>query len=579
MTWPPEPRSRREFLGGSARVGAYGLALPLLLDDLLKTTIPARPAPCAMPQGFPAGVPLGRKTFENWARDLRGENIWTVVPRTPDDVVAAANWAHAAGWKVRPIGYMHGWSPFSIVNGTKCDDRVLLIDTTKGLTSVSVTAGAEPSVRAGAGASLDAVATALGNAGLGFTNTPAPGDITVGGMLAVGAHGSSVPAVGEPAGTPGRFGSMSGRVLEVTVVAWDAAAGRYGLRTISTSTTEGAALQTALGRVMVVEAVLRAEPDVNLRCLSLLNVPAAELFGTSGRTFSSYLDEAGRVEVIWFPFTKKPWLKVWSVSPQKPASSRAVTAPYPYPFSDNIPTQISVLAEHIIEGNQRATPLFGTTMYAATTAGLAATASADIWGPARMTQLYIKPTTLRVAANGYAVLTNRSNVQRVLAEFYKLYQRMVGREAARGRYPIGGPIEIRVTGLDEAGVAGPGAPGPLLSPIRARPDRPDWNVAVWLDVLSFPGAPGSFAFYREFERKLARKYDGSWALMRPEWSKGWGYTSAGPHTSPQWLDGYPASTLRDGYSSGGDWDAAVAALQALDPHGVFTNAFSERVVA
>ena len=31
---------------------------------------------------------------------------------------------------------------------------------------------------------------------------------------------------------------------------------------------------------------------------------------------------AGRAEAIWFPFTDAPWLKVWSVSEQRPAGSR-----------------------------------------------------------------------------------------------------------------------------------------------------------------------------------------------------------------------------------------------------------------
>ena len=58
--------------------------------------------------------------------------------------------------------------------------------------------------------------------------------------------------------------------------------------------------------------------------------------GAGGRTVSSYLDRSGRLEIIWFPFTPTPWLKVWTISPLPPLGSIPVLSPYNYTFADGL---------------------------------------------------------------------------------------------------------------------------------------------------------------------------------------------------------------------------------------------------
>jgi cholesterol oxidase-like protein len=85
----------------------------------------------------------------------------------------------------------------------------------------------------------------------------------------------------------------------------------------------------------VIEVTLRAGRLRYLHCISRVDIPSQELFaapGTGGRTFASFVDHSGRAEAIWYPFTDRPWLKVWSISPRRPAGARAVHAPYNYPF-------------------------------------------------------------------------------------------------------------------------------------------------------------------------------------------------------------------------------------------------------
>ena len=69
-----------------------------------------------------------------------------------------------------------------------------------------------------------------------------------------------------------------------------------------------------------------------------------------------------------------------------------------------------------------AAPGLGAFQCTTTARGLATTFSTDLWGPSKNLLLYVKPTTLRYSTNGYAILTRRASIQRVVHEFSALYQ-------------------------------------------------------------------------------------------------------------------------------------------------------------
>jgi FAD/FMN-containing dehydrogenase len=256
-----------------------------------------------------------------------------------------------------------------------------------------------------------------------------------------------------------------------------------------------------------------------------------------------------------------------------------VTAPYNYPFSDNVPKEVSLLADQIISGDGALTPSFGRLEYAVTAAALAATLSHDLWGKSKRLLLYVRPTTLRVTANGYAVLTSRSNVQPVVADFTSFCERLVEAYRSLGRYPMNGPVEIRVTGIDDAAdVYLRRAESPVLSAARPRPDQPAWNVAVWLDILTFPGTPYANQFYNELEDWAFKHYSGSYAAIRPEWSKGWAYTDAAAWTDNEMLTATIPDLYRAGRHSQDNWDWALTTLNSYDPHHILSNAFLDRLL-
>jgi FAD/FMN-containing dehydrogenase len=571
--------TRRGFIAGSAAVassavlGGWSPAFRLS---------PAQAASCTAPPNLPPGVTVYLQAFKNWSGEIAIDQLWTCTPSSPATVVTLANWARANGWSLRPRGHAHNWSPLTVAGGASCNTPVLLVDTTTTLSAISVAAGPPASVTAGAGASMEAILGALEARSLGLTHNPAPGDLTIGGVLAIGGHGTAVPATGETLPAGHTYGSVSNLVLSLKAVVWDAASGSYVLRTFTRSDPQMGALLVHLGRAFITEVTLRAGVNSRLRCQSYMDIPATEMFGpngASGRTVDKYLRASGRMEAIWFPFTANPWLKVWTKTPSKPFFSRQVNGPYNYTFSDNLPASITDLLGQIQAGAPWLAPTLGSTQWTVVATGLTTTATWDIWGWAKNTTLYVRPTTLRVTANGYAILCKRADVQRVIYEFTQAYQSKIAAHRAQGRYPMNGPVEIRVTGLDKPGdVAVSGAHDPQLSATRPRPDRSDWDSAVWLDILTVPGTPYAEQFYREMEQWILANYSGTYASVRVEWSKGWGYSNTAAWADAGVIGTTVPASLTTGQAAGDGFHDARATLNALDPHRIYRSPLLDAVL-
>ncbi|OHV62282.1 cholesterol oxidase substrate-binding domain-containing protein [Pseudofrankia sp. BMG5.36] len=566
--------SRRAVIAG-AGLTAFGL---LQWTPAFRLT-PAEAATPA-PPGFPSSIPLYQQAFQNWSGEIKVDNLWTAAPATPADVVTMANWAHANGWRLRPRGARLNWSPLVVPAGAS---GVVLVDTTAHLTAITVHAGSPASVTVQPGATVDAVLAALEPAGYGLTATPAIGENTIGGVLAVGGRGTGIAAQGETLPAGHTFGSLSNLAVSLTAVVWDAGQNRYVLRTFQRGDAEAGALLVHLGRAFITEATLRVGPNRRLRCQSWFNVSADTLFAppasAGAQSFASYVNSSGRVVCIWFPFTANPWLRVWTVSPNKPLLSRQVTSPYNFPFNDIIPKEVSDLLAQIITGDVSQTPTLMQTQISLVGAGLISTASWDIWGWSKNLLSYVKSSTLRITTTCHAIHTRRADIQRVASEFYAFYKSKLAEYQARGQYPMNAPVEFRVTGLDNpADSQVPGARPALLSPLRARPDHPEWDAVVWVDVVSVPGTPYQNQFYRELETWLRSNYAGAYAAVRPEWSKRFAHTDAGPWTDPAVLAAAIPASYSAGAPAGADWNAARAILSALDPHRVFSNAFLDTLL-
>ena len=565
--------TRRALLGGA--VGALALsALPWTPLG----RIPAASAASTIPEppAFPAGITLYQQTFQNWSEEVTVEGLWTCAPASPDDVVTLANWAHAQGWRLRPLGGGYSWSPVVIDESTPTN--VVLVDTGQYLTAVTVNPGSPASVTAQPGITMDNLLAALKSSGYGLTAVPVMGYATLGGVLATGGRGTGVQAVGETPLPGHTYGSVGNLVTSLTAVAWDAAASAYTLQTFQRTDPRIQALITNIGRAFVTEVTLRVGADQRLRCQSWFDIPASTIYAppaTAGsQSLASYVKSSGRVVCIWFPFTTSPWLRVITPTPSQPWTSREVNSPYNYPFNDIVPQSVSDLLSQIIAGDAGATPDFTAAQMDAISAGLIATDSWDLWGWSSDMLAYVRPTTLRITSTCWNVITSRANVQSVVSSFFAAYTAQLAAYQAQGQYPMNGPLEIRVTGLDQAADCQvPGALGAQLSPLRTRPDHPEWDTAVWFDMTTIPITPGDHAFAAGMEQWIRGTFTGSYGAVHAEWSKEWANTPAGAWTDTAVMSTDIPDSYRNGQATGDTWDTAVATLNTLDPARVFSSDF------
>ncbi len=575
---------RRSFLGTATAVGVGAAAGVLVGRDSLPPGDPTAQAAlrltgdsCTLtpPPGFPSGISLYQQGYQNWSTETVVDDVWTCAPSNAADVVAVANWAVGAGYRIRPRGFMHNWAPFTVSNTQTCASPVVLVDTTTCMVSMEMISGPPLAVKVGPGATMEAILGFLEGNNAGLASVPAVGQITIGGAMAIDGHGAAVPADGETPLTGQAFGSISNLVLSLDAVVWNSTTSAFEVQTFTRSDPRTKALLTHLGRTFVTSITLQAAANQNLRCQSYTNVSAATLFAppasAGSQSFASYIGRAGRVEAILYPFTSNPWLKVWSVCPNKPLLSRHTTTPYNYVFSDIIPQSVAVIVNQIVSGQPEAAPSLGAAEYAATVAGLTAFLDYDLWGPAKNTQLYIQASTLRLAEGGGVVLCKRADIQRVVSEFYAKYSSLMTSYQQQGKYPMNGPIEIRVSGLDHgSAVQASGAEPPAISALLERTDHPEWDSAVWTNMLTIPGTPYAYDFYTEMGNWARTNY-ASYGAVRVEWSKGWAHTSAGPWTDTTALTQTIPNDFRVARTSTQDWDWALGVYDALDPHRIFTS--------
>jgi hypothetical protein len=94
-----------------------------------------------------------------------------------------------------------------------------------------------------------------------------------------------------------------------------------------------------------------------------------------------------------------------------------------------------------------------------------------------------------------------------------------------------------------------------------------------MDLLTIPGTPQSQQFYRETEQWVLSNYTGSYAAVRPEWSKGWAYSGSAAWADSTILGTTIPAAYRTGQPSGSNWDTALSILDSYDPGRIYSNTF------
>lgn len=578
--------SRRKFIGGAVATAAATTVLPgcKFVAGSGSNTIPEPPQ-------FPLDIELYQKSFINWAREVKIAGVWFCAPKTGEDVVTVANWAKDHGYRLRPVGSGHGFAPTLMPRGHS-GENVVLIDTHEYMNAIEVNPDdSVKSVRCDAGAYLEDICAELEQYDLGLYHTTAPGGVSIAGVLAMNAHGAAVPKMGESLQPGHSWGTLSNLILSLTAVAWDESTQQYTLKTYQRNQLEIAPLLTSLSRAFITSVTIQVGPNLKIRLLSRTDLTVDELLAKpeheTENSFSNISNEYGTADILYYPFTaeNRVWLKTWTVTPEKPESSREVFEPYVLSGGVNMPAWQADALASALRTFPRFVPQYNTASVNGITDLMANeepdTKINDVWGSAYTTTLYVQPQTPRLTVAAWGVIVARNNVQRALAEWYEYFTELVEEFRSRGLYPYTGPVELRAHGVEKTeDVLMEGAVEPTLSGARAHPDHPDKDTIIWFAINNNVDQPEAQEFNTRLEQWFYSNY-ASYGLVRPEWTKCYAYTAdgdfGGAWTNQEILTEVYPKTWSEGYPEDNNWHTAAAQFKAMDPHGVFSNAHLDKL--
>lgn len=550
------------------------------------------------PPGFPPNIDTKQKDFNNWCQAIKLIKPWIAYPQIPEDVVAIANWAKEQNkkqkedrkkFRVRASGHSHNWSPL-VVTSDADSYHVVLVDTST-LNRVYNFDRENLTATFDVGTTIEQATDLLqkednqgaSNApGYSWQNFTGPGAMSLGGVLAIGGHGTSIPYNNHPQPLAG---CLSNLIVSFKAVVTDPNSSdldSYVIKKFHRSDTDAAAFLVHLGRAFLLEVTMKVIPNYYLEVVNWYP-KADDLFQDPSKPFSdnaiaNLLDRYGRIEVIWFPFTDEPWVKTWEMIPQ--LTQPPVSGSYNYPWANNISLSLNNTIKAALFVAPEATPFFGRTQLKITKSNAPEGKNGAMQGTARDLLLYVEDNTLRVTACGYAIQLRRDQVQEAAYLFYNFYKKLLQKYRDDGKYPINGPVEIRWTTIDFTDDLGiPDARPPALSACHSvKPDGKELDTVFWVDALTLPGTKFSNDFFVELETWFKQQ----WGTVtnnvgRPEWSKGWAYTSQGTWTNQTIIaSDVPAHYNQPSGTNPFTW--ATETLSKYDKHHIYRDKFLDQLL-
>jgi hypothetical protein len=527
----------------------------------------------------------GLQRFEDWSEYTIVDGVEIYTPQTADDVVRYCNQAVTDKYRVRALGHRHNWSPLVLKPGTPANPHVRLVDTRnlKGA-SQRVASDSQMQVTFGVGTTLEdatkyleklAGSGASPATGYSFLNMPAPGALTLGGILAIGGHGTSVPWNGMQ--EPDLMGCLSNLIVSFKAITSTSPGAPYAIQEFNRSDADASAFLVHLGRSFITEVTLAPVPNYYLQLTNVF-APMQELMAspssppTSGQTFSSLLDAHGRVELIWFPYQGNGWAQCNTRYATMPSNGTPTTGPYNFPWMNGIFKGESDWLKSILVEHPALIPVILEFEYLDAHTEMI---DAVFNGTARNLEIYLTDDTLRMTMFGYALQLPRREVQQAVSDFYSQVNYLLSHNS-ESPHPINGAVEIRCTTIDrQADLGVTGAKPPALAVTHAIDNSVD--TVLWVDVVTFPNTKGSNELFVDLENWMMKTWPAAKppGRLRPEWSKGFAYTAdGGPWTNDPLIEHWIPSVY-DRASDGLTFDWAAKTLAKYDSANIFWNDFLE----
>lgn len=521
---------------------------------------------------------------------------------------------------MRPKGYTNSWAPLTVTKTSSCKNTVL-VDTTQFLVQMKMLSskGSFRAVQVQTGASVESLLSFLEDHKCALFAAPVIGEITIGGVLAVSGHGSGVGA-GTGASSSNNIhpnfgsrpppsgyssGSLSNLILSFKAVVWDPEKESYVIKKFSRTERDSKAFLAHMGRAFLTQVTLLVGPAYKLRCTSWSHLSAKRLLANNpdhvgddeemdiedddanyhtiagppeptgsenAETFASLVDKYHSVDLSVFPYTDQTLVMVCT-NQTRHSPAKSITAPYPFSYLDNVPRPVSTIFSQFLSGQHYMAPMFSRLNHQFNSAGLRLTTNEDICGQSKniLLRYNSRRAFVHSYSSGYAIITNRLNLQKVISEVYTQYTHLVDKYSESWQYPQNDPLQFTVTGLDDPRHLPPfgkfDSPAmSMLAPVKKK--KKVWDLALIIGINAFPGTGNFDKFMREFESFLFVTYDGEGiGLVRPEWAKAWGFTDDGAWNNQLLL----RKVIPDSFGS--DWDWTVRTLNHYDPFHIFSNEF------
>jgi FAD/FMN-containing dehydrogenase len=507
-----------------------------------------------------APLALEPRDYENWSRMIRVTGVPTATPQSDEEALALVRWAAQEGYRVRPMGAFHTWSPLAFEEAS----RVIAVDQSRMTGLIDFAYDPVPAATFRAGTTLAEAVRALEAIdnrgaseapGWAWPDYPGVPDVTIGGMLAIGAHGAGIR---QREDQPDLFGTVSNLVIGFRAIVSDG--DDYVIREFRRDEPEAAALLVHLGAAYLLSVTMRVVPNSYLgRRVDYPDWEVAYAPTPAAGSMQALVEEHGRVQALWFPFTQTPLVQHFTEEGY--VEGPRVTEPLTVRLSPDLPTAFTTAFTQTLAHLPWHTPL----VERATLREMRHLSPPDHeWhGTSGNMLLYVQHDTLRVVSLAYAVHVRAGAVQAAIHDIAHHFDQMLHDYAHAGHDPINSCLEMRVTDVDRADAVGvPGAVPALLSPGLPLGDS---ERVIWIDLVTTPGMPLAWQFYAEYEAWLWERFPGS---LRPEWSKAWAVSAEGPWTDPTVL-AWVREAIRP----------AVATWDALDARGVFGSPLLDRLRA
>ena len=387
---------------------------------------------------------MERRSYENWSRMIRVDDVLTATPTTDDEALEIVRWAADRGLRVRPVGAFHTWSPLAFDEPA----GIVAIDQSRmtGLIDFSIDPAPAATFRAGttladALRELEMIDNAGASEAPGWAWPDYPGvrEVTLGGMLAIGAHGAGVRTRADQADL---FGTVSNLVLGFRAIVSEA--GTYVIREFRRDDPDSGALLVHLGAAYLLSVTMRVVPNCYVG--RRVEYPDWEVaYGpTAGEgSLQALVEEHGRVQALWFPFTKTPVVQHFTEEPF--VEGPRVTEPLTVRLSPDLPKAFTGMFTQALAHLPWLTPLVERRVLAEMRH--LSPPDQEWHGTSGNMLLYVQQDTLRVVSLAYAVHVRRDQLQEAVHALAGHFDRMLHDYAAAGHDPINRCLEMGALGF------------------------------------------------------------------------------------------------------------------------------------